>query len=339
MSVISSIKGLFSDEDENSGENEIQTSLVSRNADARQNQQGLDSYTYPPEIFSTDYVNNFLVMRRLRWAGTAKNYHSYSNYRRAATTNDSNSDFITMSYLNLYMPTMVDQIDQNYEDAKISLAADVIGKATDIYQGKGTSNMGNVAKELIGVYAGAAAGGVANLASNAIQQSTNTLISNPVAGSYTGPSRRSQTMKFVFAPRNLSELNTVSKIIKEFYRGALTSDGRKIETGDTALDTGANYALLAYRVPDVWYLEEVSNTNFHKYLPRFIFGPAAITSLKLNKTPDDYWMTLKYTAGDPAVIELEVTFQELSPYTLETFENDIESDVQGYTGDQTTLRG
>lgn len=336
MSVVSTIKGIFSD-DEDSGENAATTTMITERSDERRDRQGYNSYTYPPEIFSTEYINNFLVCRRLKWSGNTKNYHTYSRYRKSATTQQKNSDFITLSYLNLYMPTLTETIEQNYEDAKVSLAAEAVTKLSDAYKSGG--QLTDTLKSVAGVYAGAAVGGVANLVSNAIQQTQNRILTNPVAGSYTGPSRRSQTMKFAFAPRSLTELKTVANIIQEFYRGALTSSNSVIDTNSESFNTGADISLISYTVPDVWFLEEVSNTNFSKYTHRFVFGPAAITSIRLNKTPDEYWMTFKYTAGDPAVMELEVTFQELAPYTLEMFENDLDSDIGGYTGDQTTLRG
>ncbi len=49
-------------------------------------------------------------------------------------------------------------------------------------------------------------------------------------------------------------------------------------------------------------------------------GPAAITNIRMNKTPDQLYETFDQTAGDPVAIDLEITLTELRPNYSDYYE-------------------
>lgn len=303
--------------------------------------KGGNSLTYPPELTSETFTSNFLVMRRLGLqAGTQ--YHSYTAFRNNFTTQQSTKDiFKPLSTINVYMPPLTENLQQNYGDQKVSLLAETIKTVQGVGRdfdtgdlGGSAKSVGNGALNVAGMMYGSGISSAASPFNDALTQTSGEVAVSPVAGAFTGPTRRNQTLTFIFAPKTKQELIIVANIIKELYRGALPSRGGALSIdGGGEFAGGANKFLTSYRVPDVWQLEEVSTSNLERYTPRFIFGPAAITSMRVNKTPDQYWQTFKATAGDPVQMEVEVSFTELMPMTRDMYENDLASSMNGYTGE------
>jgi hypothetical protein len=67
------------------------------------------------------------------------------------------------------------------------------------------------------------------------------------------------------------------------------------------------------KIPHFWFLQEfAADTKAGKVNPSralFKFGPAVLTNVRTNYTPDQYWVLFK--SGDPVYVELELTFSEL----------------------------
>ncbi|WVX87481.1 baseplate tail tube cap [Vibrio phage EniLVp02] len=305
-----------------------------------QNKKGrtVETLTYPPSIISDGVNSNFLVLRSMRM--NSQNRNTYFEARRRFTSNDAQTmGFETEATINLYMPNLVENLSQNYDDAVQSLFGQFVAELGNV---NSLDELGTVASKGAGMMIGTAARSVLGLFNDAYQQQTGRIVTGNMIGAYKGPTRRTQVLVFNFNPKTLAELETVGKIIKAFYKGALPSVRAGLEYGESIVNKmgsageGVRQSLVTYSIPNLWMLEEVSDSNGVKHIPRFVFGPAAITNLRLNKTPDQYWRTFKNTLADPASIELELTFTEMFPLDRTTYENDISSSVKGYQGDRNT---
>ena len=96
-------------------------------------------------------------------------------------------------------------------------------------------------------------------------------------------------------------------------RGAVSMKDLGIPT-DSQLGAGVGYTSLA--VPPLWFIEERVNqegTNKIRFTPKFAMGPAGITNIRINKTPDQLYDTFASTAADSIAIDFEITVSELRP--------------------------
>ena len=298
-----------------------------------------NSYTYPASIDSTDSPHgSFLVMRSMNMSSTNKN--KFFETRNRVSTNQA-INYEILSTINIYMPAIVENITQNYEDAQQSLVGQFMNEVAT-----GNISAGGLASKATGMAIGSAVRGFLGHFNDAYQQQSGKIVSPNLVGSYKGPERRQQSLTFHFNPKNLAELKEVSSIIKELHLGSLPKRGGVPALLDAPIDSissnagasssgireGIKQGLMTYDIPPIWILEEVKpNSDLIRYTPRFIFGPAGITSIRMNKTPDQYWKTFKDTAGDSASIVLEINFVELFPMDQTTYANDIASNIKGYT--------
>lgn len=291
---------------------------------------------YPPEITSDTTISNFLAMRSITM--TSANRASYFEARKNFTNNNAATGFETVSTINIYMPPMVESVQQNYDETTQSLLGQFINEMAHVNSlGELTENLGKGA----GMALGAALRTTLGIFSDAYQQQSGKIVSPNIIGAYKGPTRRTQMLIFQFHPKSTAELAIVSNIIKTWYRGSLPKqEGNPVGVQSTlnklgvsnSVSSGVSQSLLVYSIPNLWMLEEVSTSADTRYTPRFIFGPAALTSIRMNKTPDQYWKTFAKTAGDSASIEVELMFTEMFPMDLDTYENDLGSNITGYTG-------
>ena len=78
------------------------------------------------------------------------------------------------------------------------------------------------------------------------------------------------------------------------------------------------------KVPPVWkiqtFTKQQSNlsagsfsVNAGSIIPQQTFGPAVITSIRFNKTPNQMFQSFRAFPNDPVQVEMEITFRELFP--------------------------
>lgn len=224
----------------------------------------------------------------------------------------------TKAVIQLYMPTIVENTQHDYGETDGGFMQDFM---MNFQRRSGSSKLLDAAKAAVDT-------GVAtvNYNANKVSQKYNAQVSGQVLGSrsatmYNGTQVRQQNFLYQFRPRNLSELKEVGRIINTFQvNSASTLGGRA--TFDSLFGTNlGGYAAMgtshrAMKVPPLWFVEERVNRQIVpklRFTPKFTFGPAAITNLRINKAPDQTYDTFRGTAGDPIAIDLEITLTELRP--------------------------
>lgn len=349
MTFLSNVSSIF-----NSSKSALESATTSskKNTEITKRSTAAGSFTYPSHLLNSDSNHaNFLVMRSMRLLNTAG--RSYIEARRQFAQN-KNPGAKVIDTINIYMPNLVETLRQNYDENQHSLLGQAINEISntvgDAMNNYADTDIAKTAARSGGMLVGSVVRGALGIANDALQQQTGKIVTPNIVSSYKGPSRRMQTLVFNFHPRSLAELKTVAGIIKAVYRGALpgsaagdtvsgigsavnnTSGGSILgQSTVEGFQSGFNASMTTYSIPSVWFLEEVSTASYNRYTPRFIFGPAGITDIRLNKTPDQYWRTFTGTPGDPAAIELEITFAELFPLDIQTYELDIaDGTQQGY---------
>ncbi|EPW5499107.1 TPA: baseplate tail-tube junction protein [Vibrio vulnificus] len=167
------------------------------------------------------------------------------------------------------------------------------------------------------------------------KQEYNAQVSGSVLGSrsaamYKNSEPRQHTFRYQLRPKNLSELKQVGRILRDFqvYSAATNHAVSSMIGGETDLSWGdkslgtwggtiTGDGLSRYNkleVPPLWFVEElIHDRDKLRFTPKFAFGPAAIISVRIDKTPDQVYQTFKQSAGDPVAIDLEITMQELRP--------------------------
>lgn len=288
------------------------------------------TFSYPLDLglpsIEGDFTahSNYLILRSMNLHNS--NRDTFINTRNDLATNSGNAAYEFLSTIQLYMPALVENIQQEYDNSQQSL----IGQFGVEMAENGVTSLkdaGNATKKAAGAVVGTAIRGFLGHFNDAFQQQTGKIASAGIVGSYKGPTRRSQNLNFSFSPKSLPELKEVASIIKLLHLGALPSkQGLFDPSGKNEAQQNIEQGLITYGMPPLWYLEEVSPLkNVERYTPRFVFGPAGISSIRMNKTPDQYWKTFQGTAGDSATIELELTFTEMFALDQETYANDLDS--------------
>lgn len=305
--------------------------------------------TYPFDINSTTNHPNFFMFRAYNLTSTTRSYYGEM---RTNFTQNQNSDFTknqsSVSELKttiaLYAPNLIEEVTHDYDKTPTSVASDFIaqssGAVSEVLAGEVTAagtTVGKAAKTAAGATTAQIQRGLLSKTRAGTLAKNSTVVNDSVSvTAYKGTSLRTQTFLYNFYPNSEAELKEVADIIKTFYSLSLPE---KTQFGNAAIDAsndrdtqeGYSKYATAYKTPPVWFIEEVSNIdNDKRYTPRFIFGPAGITSVKLNKTPDQYWRTFSGTAGDSAAIEMEISFTELIPMTRQIYDADQSSAVSGY---------
>lgn len=227
-----------------------------------------------------------------------------------------------ISVIQLYVPNMTETLNHGYDTNEGSLAQDMLNAiapfANDAANSVRSGGSGNAADNIMGA-AGAATGVVMSQAEKILTKATlqaNVQTTGNIMGDrnlvlFKGTSPRTQTFTFQLTPRNKDELVAISNIIKSFYINSsarIKQDFEKISS-------------IMYEVPPLWYVEErTKNSSGPRFTPKFQMGPAAISSIRMNKTPEQIYQTLTGTAGDSRTIEFEIQLNELRPTTAEYWE-------------------
>ncbi|MER0357871.1 baseplate tail-tube junction protein [Vibrio vulnificus] len=234
----------------------------------------------------------------------------------------------TKAVIQLYMPNMVENVSHNYDSNDGGFVQDLMTNglmsgATGI--DKTVNSVGAMAKTVVDTVNV----GLSSVAQRYNAQVTGRILGNRAAAMYSNSAPRQQTFMFQLRPRNLAELKEVGQILKTFLVNSSASLSSETVSFDSAFGTNigglANYAGEAHtvlEVPPLWFIEErinKKNANI-RYTPKFTFGPAAISNIRINKTPDQTYEAFSRTAGDPIAIDLEITLTELRPQFSEYYE-------------------
>lgn len=222
----------------------------------------------------------------------------------------------TLGMIQMYMPAMVENVSHDYATSDTSILNDL---AEGVMAGM---NKGGTTGEKIAHGVGVAGERVLDrvvqsassnqaivMETGKIQKQRNSLL-------YNGTSLRTHSFTFNLRPRSLAELKHVGEIIYMFRRFSSGTRGQFDLLQDAAaLVNDKGYDTFGtVEAPPIWFVEErVNDTMRSKSIDKFMFGPAVVTGVKINKTPDQIYQTIAKTGGDPVEVELEITMQEMIP--------------------------
>lgn len=230
----------------------------------------------------------------------------------------------TACVIQMYMPNMMENMNHSYDSKDSNFFTELVAKF-----GKARASSGSTT-EAIAETLGSAADLVINevvikgakLANEYANtdQSLGVVLGDRAVKMYKSTDCRQQTFIFQLRPRNLAELKEVGNILIAFHTLSSASN-----LGDADLQkalgsrdvTARTIGSAVLDIPHLWYIEErinkQSGNSASRYTPKFAMGPAVITNIRMNKTPDQIYETFSNTAGDPIAIDLEMTIQELRP--------------------------
>lgn len=123
------------------------------------------------------------------------------------------------------------------------------------------------------------------------------------SANFTGTALRKQSFTFELRPRSRDELVQIAGMLKFFKANSATS----LVTNDYI------------RVPSRWYIEEVATSFSNRIIPPFKFGPAFLTNIEIDYTPDGMWKS--FENGDPIAIKLKLEFIENTIVTREDIQD------------------
>lgn len=230
---------------------------------------------------------------------------------RASNTGDrSKLKENTLAYIQLYMPSLTEELGHSYEKSESGFLADVANQIGKFQSGErdftNTDDLmsagGSIGESALEAIKSMGAGAV----KSQLAQTEGRIFGEKSTSVYQETNLRTQQFNFRLIPKDLQELKAVGKIIHYFrkYSSAkLLSDTYKDETSYNTIE-----------VPPIWYIEErVRDKELPRYIPKFNFGPAIITNVNVNKTPEDLYKYFDKTGGDPTSVEIQLSFQELIP--------------------------
>ncbi|EIQ1511476.1 baseplate tail-tube junction protein [Vibrio parahaemolyticus] len=297
--------------------------------------------------------SNFLVARAVDITGGVTRAY-YGDMRQGFTSNNNRNTLTSASgreetiaaTICLAMPLLQDSLVHDIGGSVDDITSVALAAGLDVADLEGDlSKLSSGVKSLVQNAKDITVGTVSQQAGQGSRQSTlasgNKVIqNNPGTDSWQGTQLREQTLIWQFNPKSLPELKAVASIIKTFKLLSLGSIGNSSNeltqaNNNDRLNNPYGHIASYIKTPPLWFLEEVSDYYTGqdgagaRYTDRLVFGPAAIASIKVNRTPDQYWKTFKGTAGDPASLDLEITFIELLPLDKETVQRDFNSSVAG----------
>tara|TARA_B100001250_G_scaffold413077_1_gene446039 strand:+ start:1874 stop:2965 length:1092 start_codon:yes stop_codon:yes gene_type:complete len=159
-----------------------------------------------------------------------------------------------------------------------------------------------------------------NLTMNDVSGSTRGIVLNPNAELlYDSPQLREIGMTFKMVPRNLTEAQTIDKIVKQFRSASMPSWGLEDEIADFSTETkdsdnkdiggtmgGENFIHVPQLCKFTFMTGNKRNPNIAQ------FKPCGMARVQVNYTPDGTYAT--YDGGDkgswPVATELQINFTE-----------------------------
>ena len=280
------------------------------------------SYQYPLTIQNTAAHSNYLVFYAVEATGVGLSNNSLEARSQASVTGKFKEN--TIAVIQLYMPNMVENISHNYDENEGGFIQDLM---MNMSKKPGNDKLSDAAGSLATTVIDTIAVNAGKVGQAFNAQSSGKVLGGRTASMYKSSAPRSQNFMFQLRPRNLSELKQVGGILKTFMiHSAAKHDGSASFDalfGTDVASGGEGFSQLI--VPPLWFAEERINKEATatslRHTPKFAFGPAAITNVRMNKTPDQVYESFAGTAGDPIAIDLEITMTELRPQFKAYYEN------------------
>ncbi len=286
--------------------------------------KGIQAYQYPLTVEGEiDRHSSYLVFYAVEALGTSDLMGQSIDKRSVgALSGEFKENETTLAVIQMYMPNMNESISHSYETTGTGIVDDFMlnysknrqpGESLSIESALSAGM--DTAIDKINV-------GVEKITQEYNQKASGKILGSRSAQLYKTSQPRQQTFNFQLRPRNVSELKHVGNILKMFM--VYSSASRT--TRNTLIDN-QNQSYSALETPPLWFVEERFNQRrgegvnaVNRYTPKFAMGPAAITNIRMNKTPDQLYETFDQTAGDPIAIDLEITLTELRPNYSDYYE-------------------
>ncbi|AUJ37446.1 baseplate tail-tube junction protein [Vibrio vulnificus] len=283
---------------------------------------------YPLTVINEeDRHSSYLVFYAIETVGQALSNHSIEARAQAAVTGGFKER--TKAVIQLYMPNMVENVSHNYDSSDGGFVQDLM--TNGMFKGAtGMDKVVNSSSALIDTTIEHLNVAFGKVSQRFNAQDTGKVLGSRAAAMYNSSAPRQHTFFFQLRPRNLAELKEVGQILKCFMvnsaatlqGGASFNEtfGQDFSVGVADI-SGKGFTVL--QTPPVWFIEErvnKKNSNI-RYTPKFAFGPAGISNIRINKTPDQVYETFNRTAGDSIAIDLELTFTEFRPQFSAYYEN------------------
>lgn len=196
----------------------------------------------------------------------------------------------------LYMP----RISKNYTQTYSEEGRGMMWQMINAFQnGGGMENLGGASMSVLKTAIGDIA---SNVAAGAIRDFSQTVKNQHLSSTFGGTALRTQKFEFDLRPRNPAELVQIAGLIKFFTANSSSS----LIQGDYL------------RVPSRWIIEEMCSNPEERIIKPFRFGPAYLTAVDVDYTPDGSWKTFKN--GDPISFSLSLEFMEITIVTREEIE-------------------
>lgn len=222
----------------------------------------------------------------------------------------------TIGMIQTYVPAMNEDFRHDYSTSDTSIFNDLMsGVAAGM-------NHGGSVGEKIAVGGKKALEGASDriiqseMSNKAVVMETGKIPRQRQSYLYNGTNMRTHTFSFVMRPRSKAELRQVGQIIYMFRKYS-SGTRSQFDWSQQKIEETTGHKMDSFGVvsaPPVWFVEEViHDRQFSRSIDKFMFGPATVTGVRVNKTPEQIYQTIANTGGDPVEIELEVTMQELIP--------------------------
>ncbi|ODA49492.1 hypothetical protein BC476_06000 [Vibrio parahaemolyticus] len=213
---------------------------------------------------------------------------------------------------------MLDAISHDYANSETTIWNDLAASYVNA-PGEGFSRISNAASSALPRVMERLSASTLN--TTTVRQETGQLHNQRNTVLYQGTQLRTQTFQYSFRARSFAELKTIHSIIRFFQRYSLASRG-KATVGDESYDT-----IGTIDAPPAFVINEVYDKQLKRVSTPFTFGPAVITNIRLNKTPNQQYQTISGTAGDPIEVDFEITFKEMLPMYRDFFD-EIEASIE-----------
>lgn len=287
--------------------------------------KGIQAYQYPLTMEGeADRHSSYLVFYAVEAMGMS-DLTTQSLDKRAVGSLSGNfrDNETTLAVIQMYMPNMNENISHSYDTTGTGIVDDfMLNYNKNKQPGDGISAQSalkaglDTAIDKINV-------GFEKITQEYSMKSSGKILGSRSAQLYRTSQPRQQTFNFQLRPRNVSELKHVGNILRTFMIYSSAS-----KTTRTTLIDNQNQSYSALETPPLWFIEERYNQRAGetgvnaatRYTPKFAMGPAAITNVRMNKTPDQLYETFDQTAGDPIAIDLEITLTELRPNYSDYYE-------------------
>jgi len=203
--------------------------------------------------------------------------------------------------------------------------ADILKLSGSAFNGSGLSGFGQAAQALgnfmqrssalvadgiVQAVNGAPGSGGSNVGMNDVLGGVGGVILNPNTElMFSGFDLRGFGLSFKMAPRNKKEAEVIRDIITTFKRASLPGLGAApalggLFDGDTTAEENENRNFID--IPNLCTVRFMHGPKDHPYLTKY--KPLAITSVKVNYTPDGQFAT--YDDGSPVATTMQLAFTE-----------------------------